>query len=117
MSLNRKSPQVLRVGVRALAIASISLRGWRTIGSRYGSNKQETLSQTGWCKKCLDNVSGHYYILDKKNLHPSKLFILTNYLYVEVVEKYLIFSIIFCIFIKIEKTNGGLIVSSPTNMI
>ena len=50
----------------------------------------------------------------------SKLSILfkhTNYLYIGMIEKYLIFSIIFCIFIKIEKTNGGLIVSSPTNII
>ena len=40
MSLNRKSPQVLRVEERALAIAPISLRGWRTIGSRYPNGIQ-----------------------------------------------------------------------------
>ena len=50
---------------------------------------------------------GIIIFLTKKNLHPSKLFILTNYLYIEMVEKYLIFSIIFCIFIKIEKLTVG----------
>ena len=104
MSLNRKSPQVLRVGERVFSTAKTFQKDWKDIGSRFRNRTMGILPIVG----CEENASTRSRgIIFYKNPKLSILFKLTNYLYIGMIEKYLIFSIIFCIFIKIEKLTVG----------
>ena len=113
-SRNRKYPLSWRDEERAFSIAVTSAKDWKIIGSKSRNRTMGILTMVG----CDENASTRSRgIIFYKNPKLSILFKPTSYLYIGMIEKYLIFSIIFLYIYKNWKTDGGLIVSSPTNII